>query len=42
MVGVSDSRGAVADEDGLDIEALAALKRQGKSVGDLERARRRP
>lgn len=39
MVGVSDSRGAVADEDGLDIEALTALKRQGKSVGDLERAR---
>jgi glutamate dehydrogenase (NAD(P)+) len=34
LVGVSDSRGAVADSRGLDVEALAALKRTGKSVAD--------
>lgn len=38
MVGVSDSRGAVADDNGLDVEALAALKQQGKSVVDYEGA----
>lgn len=32
LVGVSDSIGAVADPAGLDIAALAALKRAGKSV----------
>ncbi|MGE0236616.1 Glu/Leu/Phe/Val family dehydrogenase [Methylocystis sp.] len=39
MVGVSDSRGAVADGEGLDIEALVALKREGKSVSDFKGAR---
>ncbi len=34
VVGVSDSRGAVASPDGLDVEALVALKRAGKSVGE--------
>jgi glutamate dehydrogenase (NAD(P)+) len=34
LVGVSDSRGALAHPDGLDVEALAALKQQGKSVAD--------
>ena len=38
LVGVSDSRGAVADANGLDIEALVALKRAGKSVADHEGA----
>lgn len=32
LVGASDSIGAIADPAGLDIEALAALKRAGKSV----------
>lgn len=39
LVGASDSRGAIADENGLDIEALAALKRQGKSVVELNEQR---
>lgn len=34
IVAVADSRGAVQDEQGLDVEALAALKRAGKSVSD--------
>jgi len=34
VVAVSDSRGAIADEAGLDVEALAALKATGKSVAD--------
>jgi glutamate dehydrogenase (NAD(P)+) len=34
LVGVSDSRGAIASPDGLDVEALLALKRSGKSVGE--------
>jgi glutamate dehydrogenase (NAD(P)+) len=40
LVGVADSRGAIASPDGLDVEALVALKRAGKSVaehGDGER-----
>ena len=32
LVGVADSGGTVADTEGLDVEALAALKREGKSV----------
>jgi glutamate dehydrogenase (NAD(P)+) len=36
LVGVSDSRGAVSEPAGLDVEKLAALKRQGKSVKDFE------
>lgn len=34
LVGASDSRGSVYNEDGLVIEALAALKRGGRSVAD--------
>jgi glutamate dehydrogenase (NAD(P)+) len=34
IVAVSDSRGAVVQEEGLDIETLAALKQEGKSVAD--------
>jgi glutamate dehydrogenase (NAD(P)+) len=34
LVGVSDSRGAIADPAGLDVEALVALKRAGKSVAE--------
>lgn len=34
LVGVADSRGAVVDESGLDVEALAALKAEDKSVAD--------
>ena len=32
LVAASDSKGAVADPDGLDIERLAALKAEGKSM----------
>jgi glutamate dehydrogenase (NAD(P)+) len=34
LVGVSDSRGAVVDPRGLDLDALVAAKRSGKSVRD--------
>jgi glutamate dehydrogenase (NAD(P)+) len=34
LVGVSDSRGAIADAAGLDVEALVALKRAGKTVAE--------
>ena len=34
LVAVADSRGAILDPAGLDVEALAALKRDGKSVAD--------
>ncbi|MDJ0864742.1 MAG: Glu/Leu/Phe/Val dehydrogenase [Myxococcota bacterium] len=34
LVAASDSRGAAADPDGLDVEALVALKREGRSVAD--------
>jgi glutamate dehydrogenase (NAD(P)+) len=34
LVAASDSRGAVQDPRGLDVEALVALKRAGKSVSD--------
>jgi glutamate dehydrogenase (NAD(P)+) len=40
LVGAADSRGAVADERGLDVEALVALKRAGKSVADHAVGRR--
>jgi glutamate dehydrogenase (NAD(P)+) len=40
LVGVSDSRGAVADPNGLDVEALVALKQAGKSVADHGAGRR--
>jgi glutamate dehydrogenase (NAD(P)+) len=39
LVAVSDSRGAVIEPQGLDVEALAALKREGKSVVELPGAR---
>ena len=35
IVAVSDSRGCIAHSDGLDLEALAALKANGDSVKDL-------
>ena len=38
LVGASDSRGAIADENGLDIDALLALRRQARSVVELEGA----
>ena len=34
LVGVSDSRGAIADASGLDVEALVALKQAGKGVAE--------
>ncbi len=40
LVGASDSKGTIADPDGLDIERLAALKAKGKSVVDLRAAKR--
>jgi glutamate dehydrogenase (NAD(P)+) len=36
LVAVSDSRGAVADEGGMDVAALVAHKRSGRSVADFE------
>ena len=35
LVAASDSRGAVADPAGLDVEALAAVKRRGGSLRDV-------
>ncbi len=35
IVAVSDSRGAIYNPDGLDVEALLAAKEAGKSVADL-------
>lgn len=40
LVGVSDQRGAIADPDGLDIEALVQLKKGGLSVKDHLRSER--
>lgn len=39
LVAASDSKGTIADPAGLDIEALAALKRAGKSVVDFPHGR---
>ena len=39
MVGASDSRGAVHDENGLDIDALIALKKEGGSVRDYQQGK---
>jgi glutamate dehydrogenase (NAD(P)+) len=36
VVAASDSRGTIADAHGLDLDALDALKRAGKSVAELE------
>ncbi|MDJ0789400.1 MAG: Glu/Leu/Phe/Val dehydrogenase [Myxococcota bacterium] len=35
IVAVSDSRGAIAEPAGLDVDALVELKRDGRSVSDL-------
>jgi len=35
IVAVSDSRGGIADPDGLDLERLLALKQAGRSVAEL-------
>jgi glutamate dehydrogenase (NAD(P)+) len=40
LVAASDSKGAVADPDGLDIDQLAALKAEGKSVMEFPAAKR--
>ncbi|MGJ0507333.1 MAG: Glu/Leu/Phe/Val family dehydrogenase [Methylocystis sp.] len=39
LVGVADIAGAVTDPEGLDIEALARLKKAGKSVAEYPRGR---
>ena len=39
LVAASDSKGAVADPDGLDIDRLAALKAEGKSVMEFPAAK---
>jgi len=38
LVAVADSRGTLASPDGLPVEALIALKREGKAVAELEGA----
>jgi glutamate dehydrogenase (NAD(P)+) len=40
LVAASDSRGAIADDNGLDLAALAALKAEGRSVAELARGRK--
>jgi glutamate dehydrogenase/leucine dehydrogenase len=40
LVGACDSRGAVADPEGLDVDALIALKGQGRSVAELPGGKR--
>ena len=40
LVAVADSRGAILDPAGLDVEALAALKREGKGVAEHSSGRR--
>lgn len=40
LVGVSDSRGAVHDASGIDLEELAEIKGRGGSVADYGRGRR--
>jgi glutamate dehydrogenase (NAD(P)+) len=39
LVAVADSRGAVHDPEGLDVEALVTLKQAGKSVADYDPAK---
>jgi glutamate dehydrogenase (NAD(P)+) len=39
LVAASDSHGAIADDDGLDIEQLIALKAEGRELGDHTRGR---
>jgi glutamate dehydrogenase (NAD(P)+) len=40
IVAVSDSKGAICNPEGLDLAALDALKAKGRSVADLEAARK--
>jgi glutamate dehydrogenase (NAD(P)+) len=40
LVGVSDSQGATADPDGLDVDRLVAIKQEGRSVAELRGAER--
>ncbi|MFZ0693461.1 MAG: Glu/Leu/Phe/Val dehydrogenase [Alphaproteobacteria bacterium] len=40
LVAASDSRGTVADDKGLDLEGLAALKEEGRSVVDYPKGRK--
>ena len=40
IVAASDSGGTIADENGLDLPALVALKSQGRSVHDCARGRK--
>jgi glutamate dehydrogenase (NAD(P)+) len=40
LVAAADSRGAICDPAGLDVEALAAGKRAGRSVAEHEKGRR--
>ena len=40
LIAASDTKGAVCDPDGLDIDRLEALKAEGKSVADLKGAKR--
>ncbi len=40
LIAASDTKGAVCDPNGLDIDRLEALKAEGKSVADLKKAKR--
>lgn len=40
LVGASDSRGTILDDNGLDIAALAALKAEGRPLSDHPRGRK--
>lgn len=40
LVAAADSRGAIADPDGLDVAKLVATKREGRSVGEHPRGER--
>jgi glutamate dehydrogenase (NAD(P)+) len=42
LVGVADSKGAIAEQDGLDLEALVTLKQQGESIVNMRGADRIP
>jgi glutamate dehydrogenase (NAD(P)+) len=42
MVGAADSRGAIENQDGLDVEALVALKHDGASVAEYGGGKRLP
>lgn len=40
LIGVADSRGAICDESGLDVNSLITLKSEGKSVTDFQGAKK--